>query len=123
MAFIPTKPVNTNITMVEGSAFYQKFIPLNPDGTVYDCTGLNTGEIQLLTDAVSAGDLGDQTLTVEVADATGITVSLTPAIVFTMSDLLGTNRGAFALQVGDGTDTLNAAFGNISITKTGLPSA
>jgi len=123
MAFIPTKPVNNNIVMVQGSTWYQKFIPLNPDGTVYDCTVLDTGNLNILTDPISQVELGDQTLTVAAADATGITFSLTAAQVGAIQAMLGTNRGAQNVTAGDGTDTLNVAYGNIALTITGLPSA
>jgi len=123
MAFVPTIAQNTNIALVKGNSYQLKLIPKNPDGTVFDCTGINNANLEVLSDATTATNLGTIGLTVGTADATGVIVTMSPANVTSVGSVLGTNRGVYTIGLGDGTDTLNGAYGNLAVQFTGQPDA
>jgi len=123
MAFIPVIAQNTNLAFVQGSGFQGKAIPRNPDGTVYDCTGLTQVNLSLKTDSVTGNELTTVALGAGTADATGFIWTISPADVSNLSALLGTNRGAYDITLTDGTDDVNGSYGNIAVQLTGLPSA
>lgn len=83
--------------------FQQKFVPKNPDGTIFDCTGIATATLISQT-PVSAPVPAQvsQVITVTTADATGIVVTATPAQMTTFMDNWNQNAGQYMMQGTDG---------------------
>lgn len=98
-------------SMVSNAGGNFKIIPLNADGTVYDCTGYNTAVADIMAKPPGPfPNLVSTTLLVVSADATGIVLTFDPAEVNNIAQGLGA-PGIFngAITIGDGTDLLMAA--------------
>jgi len=119
MAEIPVLQHNLNLTVLEHSAQQVKFIPKNPDGTVYDLTGWNAVTVNVLASSFSRVEATTFSPTIILADATGMTVEIGTGQSDSVIDYLGTSRGAYLVGLGDGTDTMKAAYGNLQGTITG----
>jgi len=121
MALLPSIPENKQLTPVQGSSTSFKFIPKNADGTVKDCTGMTSVSVQLFFDSTSQLAAGSPLgLTVTLADATGISATMDATVNATAVSTLGYLRGAYIAEIGDGTDTINGAYGIFQVTPTGF---
>jgi len=119
MADIPTTPQLTNLALRKSVPFQQRYVPRDLAGAALDMTGFNVGSMNIYPDATGNGSDVNVAPTVTSADATGITVTLTGAIVDDIWALLGTNRGSYSLAFGDGTDTVNGGVGQVQVTANG----
>lgn len=105
---------NPNIVI----GFKTKFVPKNVDGTIFDCTGMSAATLtyNIPTLAAPVNEVG-QTLTIDTADATGITVTATPAqaAVFFIDNY---PSKAYSLVGFDGTNTSVLGKGNLNCVVT-----
>jgi len=121
MAHIPTQALSTSLSLVQGSTVDLRLVPKNPDGSVYDCTGYTTCTMNLFFNRVlSATPLDNFSPTVSGADATGITITVTEAIIDAIKGYIQTNNGWYTFVVDDGTDNINLSYGAVTVGATGL---
>lgn len=120
MALIPSNPISRALTIVEGGEKAEKFAVTDPTGTLLDFTGFNTATLTIMTDGALAIVLDSESVAISAADATGVTVNVDPTLTATIKAIIGSLRVAYKLVVGDGTDTVNAAYGLFQLNLTGL---
>jgi hypothetical protein len=91
-----------------------KLVPLNPDGTIYDCSAINGATLQFAAPtAASPSSVFAQAMTVGTADATGVVVSLTPADSVIVAGKMTQQNAKACITATNGTDTGN--FGNVNL--------
>lgn len=122
MANIPLKAVQQQLSMVRGFIVTAKFVPLDPDGSIHDCTAATdfamTFQTTLAYNAQSP-TLNPATVT---GDATGVTITCNAADVDSLISSFGPNlNGTYVGVLVEAGDSGNAVYGNWSILNTLTP--
>lgn len=128
MALIDSIAEQKNLTLSSGLQNVFKIVPRDLDGAIIDCTGFTTVTAYVapqaadkgvfnLTNANMADFAGVDDVTL---DATGAVLDVSGASVQTAADLCFGLPMSYIIVLGDGTDTIRAAFGNINVQKTGF---
>jgi len=122
MANLATIPDNKALTIAYsqsqlfGSMPTVKLVPKNPDGSIFDCTGYNTGNLAYQAPKPS-DPTGAQsgTFTVSAADATGITLSFNTTAATSYATTMTTNSSPMQINVSDGTNQILACNGTLNL--------
>jgi len=120
MANIPLAPTALNLNLTQGFQNRFKAIPKNPDGTIYNATGVTSGNLVYSNTSANTPNASSVTPTLVTADATGIIFELTAAQVTSMYQAFYATSGVFTLNIVNGSDSGNACLGAYTIALNGL---
>lgn len=125
MAFIPTRPNSQALTLqIQNGAGADSSVVLNnpklPDGSTKDLTGFTTSPALLVAANSQAMYLDPQSITCTITNAGANTFQLnvSGANIDTLQHkIVFQPTGQYSLVLGDGTDTLNAAYGTVVLLQ------
>jgi len=108
--------INYSTTQTFGTSKQYKFVPLNPDGTIKDCTGFSSGQLNYPNPTVALPDqvTNDPIATIS-ADATGIVMALSVSQCNTIAGKLASAQVQASIAVTDGTDTMIVCKGTLQL--------
>jgi hypothetical protein len=119
MAVLGVTSINQSISLASGVPYRIKYSPKDTSGAVFDFTGYNVASSEVVSDSSGQSNPTSVSLTVVAADDTGITLEYSIADTASILQRLGLTRGFHSVQVSDGTDDVNIAYGNINVALTG----
>jgi hypothetical protein len=108
--------LNVNLTYTGQTSSAQmpsfKLVPKNPDGSIFDCTGYNVATFIIALPTLANPLLSDgATLTIGLADATGIVIAPTQAEATNLAASMPGTRSSGSISITDGTNTVVAGLG------------
>jgi hypothetical protein len=125
MANIPTIPMTVSLqlsfanTVAYGGLPIPKLIPRAIDGSVYDCTGVIAANLTVAAPtALNPNATIVEVLAISVADATGITLSITEANTADLAAKLLSRNVPCNINALTATDAFLAATGNLAMQVT-----
>lgn len=122
MADIPLKALQAQLAFTRGFPLVQKFVPLDLDGSIHDCTG---GTVAVtLTSQQQQYNAPTPTLNpaTVLGDATGISLLFSATDTDTVIAAFGPGvNGTYIAVLTDGADSGNMCYGNWSVQNTVTP--
>lgn len=126
MADLTAVPQAVNFTPLANNLLAMRFVPREINGDIQDLTGFNEATIYAAPQAAdklkfngqNLALLATRALAVQAADAAGITVTANDADLAPLSEDCFDLPMSYFVVVGDGTDTLVAGYGNMTLNRT-----